>query len=156
MRRLSALFTAAALAIAPATAAADDSFWSFFQAKAAAKTSDSNARLGMQIVPITPELRAHYGSKDQRGVLVGHVDPGSPAALAGLAVGDLLVDIGGMKVDNAADVFTAIANAGSARTVPVSIVRDGKAKVVNVSLDHSLPLIGELIRMFATPQPTCT
>ena len=156
MRRLTTLLTAAALAIAPATASADDSFWSMVKAKATEKAPAESSRFGVQIIAITPELRAHYGSKDQRGVLVAHVDPGSPAALAGIAVGDLLVDIGGMKVDNAGDVFAAIANAGPARTLPVSVLRDRQRKELSVQLDHSLPLIGELFRMFAGPQPTCT
>jgi S1-C subfamily serine protease len=170
MSRLSGLLAATALALAPATAAADNtSIWSAVKAKLdevaakaatakepAAKDTKSNASLGVELLPVTPELRAHYGSKDGRGVLVGHVDLGSPAQLAGIQVGDLLLDIGGMKVEKPADAVTALANAGSERVLPMTVLRDKKRRDITVHLDHSLPIIGELMRVFTTPHPTCT
>ena len=169
MSRLSALLAAAALASAPATASADDtSIWSAIKTKiteagvqSAAKASvekpkDSPARLGVEIVPITPELRTHYGSTDGRGVLVGHVDLGSPAQLAGIKVGDLLVDLGGQKVTNAADVVSALAGAADTRTLPATVLRDHQRHEITVQLDKSLPILGELVRIFTAPQPMCT
>jgi S1-C subfamily serine protease len=169
MSRLPALLAATALAIAPAAASADDtSIWSAIKARiteagvqAAAKTSvekpkDSNVRLGVQVVPITPELRAHYGSTDGRGVLVGHVDLGSPAQLAGLEVGDLLLDLGGTKVTNPADVVSALAGIGGPGTLPATVLRDHQRHELTLRLDRPIPLLGELVRVFTISQPTCT
>jgi S1-C subfamily serine protease len=123
---------------------------------ATAKPKDSNTRLGLEIVPVTPDLRAHYGSTDGRGVLVGHVDAGSPAQLAGIKVGDLLLEIGGKSIATGADVMSALASAGSNRTLPATVLRNHKRQEVTVYLDQPLPILGELVRMFTIPQPTCT
>src|SRR5262245_15606747 len=44
--------------------------------------------LGVQLIGITPELRQHYGVPKDAGVLVGAVEADSPAAKAGIQVGD--------------------------------------------------------------------
>ena len=52
-------------------------------------TRNGGGFLGVSLIGITPELRAHYGSKDA-GVLVGRVEKDSAAAKAGIEVGDIL------------------------------------------------------------------
>src|SRR5690606_1725408 len=51
--------------------------------------------LGVQIQPVTNEIAEALGLKDTAGALVSRVVPDSPAAEAGLQVGDLIVRFDG-------------------------------------------------------------
>jgi S1-C subfamily serine protease len=50
-------------------------------------------RLGFAAIPISRELRAHLGAPSDRGVLVDAVRADSPAARAGLRVGDVVTEL---------------------------------------------------------------
>ncbi len=110
MRRLHALLIAASLAAAPTTTALAD--------------TASQGRLGVMVMTLTPELRTHYGASADRGVLIGRVEPGSAAATAGIAVGDVLVDVRGTPVDDAADVVAALAASKAGDPVTVTVLRN--------------------------------
>jgi serine protease Do len=88
---------------------------------------------------LTPELRKHLGAPDDRGVLVARVEPGTPAAAAGIAVGDVLVEIGGRRVATPADVVTELAGVGRGKAVTVDLVRDGKRSSVRATLTDDAP-----------------
>jgi S1-C subfamily serine protease len=51
-----------------------------------------------QTAPVHARLRRHYGLTQDRGVLVAGVEPGSPASLAGLREGDLIIAFKGQPV----------------------------------------------------------
>src|SRR5579871_5943521 len=97
MRRISALLCVAGLAAAPASVAAGPSNdpWSTPQTQTIEKFEWSTAkgRLGVMVMGLTPELRKHFGAPDDRGVLVAHVESGTPAATAGIEVGDVIVEV---------------------------------------------------------------
>ncbi len=54
--------------------------------------------LGVRSIEMTPELRQHFGAPKDAGVLVGTVEPESPAAKAGIQVGDILTAVDGEGV----------------------------------------------------------
>ncbi|MEM7480469.1 MAG: PDZ domain-containing protein [Acidobacteriota bacterium] len=60
--------------------------------------------LGAQLTDLTPELREHFGAPGNRGVLLARIEPESPAAEAGLRVGDVLTAIDGEAMRNSAAV----------------------------------------------------
>jgi S1-C subfamily serine protease len=97
MRRFPALLCVAGLAAAPASAVAGPSNdpWSVTQSRTVEKFewSTSKGRLGVMVMSLTPELRKHFGAPDDRGVLVAHVEPDTPAAKAGVEVGDVIAPI---------------------------------------------------------------
>lgn len=99
-----------------------------------AAAGDDDPRLGIMVMSLTKELRQHFGAAPDRGVLVARVMPGSPAAAAGLAVGDVVTDVSGKPVDDAADVTAALAGAKKGDTVPVRIVRDRKPLSVTATI----------------------
>jgi S1-C subfamily serine protease len=70
----------------------------------------SKGRLGFAALPISPALRAHFGAPDDRGVLVDRVRPDSPAAHAGLQVGDVVTDVDGDAATSARDVIEALSD----------------------------------------------
>jgi len=53
----------------------------------------STPRLGLQVQPLTPPVARERGLTDRPGVLVSGVEDGSPAATAGIQVGDVIVQV---------------------------------------------------------------
>jgi S1-C subfamily serine protease len=70
----------------------------------------------------------------ERGAYVGRVRPGSAAARAGLASGDVIVELGGRPVATAADVETALAVHEPGSTLRLTYLRDGKLHAAETSL----------------------
>ena len=136
MRRFQALLIAAGLAAAPASAVAGPSndSWSTPPTVEKFEWSMSKGRLGVTVMSLTPELRKHFGAADDRGVLVAHVEPGTPAAAAGIAVGDVIVEVRGKPIDRASDVLSALADVNKGQSAAIQLVRDGKPKSLQATL----------------------
>jgi membrane-associated protease RseP (regulator of RpoE activity) len=134
MRRLCWLLVAG-LMTTPLVAAADPTnpddtpfeqySWSF---------SSGKGRLGVTVMSLTPDLRQYFGTPDDRGLLVAHVERGSPAAAANLRAGDVITAVKGKPVRSAADVMSAIERAAKGDDVVIDLVRDRKAMTVHATL----------------------
>ena len=83
--------------------------------------------LGVQLIEMTPELRRHMGAPEDAGVLIGKVEPDSPAAQAGLQVGDILTRVEGEPISNPFEVTHRIAPKENGEAVTVTVWRDGSA-----------------------------
>jgi glutaredoxin-like YruB-family protein len=59
-----------------------------------------------------------------QGAFVGRVTPGSPAARAGLASGDVIAAVAGSSIHDAAQLEQAIARLQVGQRVPLAFVRD--------------------------------
>ncbi len=92
--------------------------------------------LGVQLIDITEDLRAHFGAPRDAGVLVGEVEKDSPAAKAGLAVGDVVTRIDGDRMESAGDVSRAIRRRKGGDTVKIELERGQTAKTVSVTLEE--------------------
>jgi serine protease Do len=92
--------------------------------------------LGVSIQPWTPELAKSFGLTQPDGVLVASVAEGSPAAQAGLKPGDVIMRYDGKIVDAPRALSTFVAETPVGRTVDVSIVRDGRAQPVQVTIGN--------------------
>lgn len=90
--------------------------------------------MGVAIQDITPELAEYYNLKEKSGVLVAKVYRDDPADKAGIVPGDVITHVKGEEVKSSRDLSTAIAGLGVGSKVPVTLVRDGKAKTVFVVL----------------------
>ncbi|MBA2539680.1 MAG: PDZ domain-containing protein [Deltaproteobacteria bacterium] len=137
MRRTHALLLTAGLAATPAIAAAGPH--SHQTSVETFSMSSSKSRLGVTVLGITPELRTHLGASTDRGVLVARVEPRSPAALAGIAVGDVLLEVNGRKVHGAADVLAALSGIGEGHTVALRVVRDHKVLTLDAMISTEAP-----------------
>jgi membrane-associated protease RseP (regulator of RpoE activity) len=93
-------------------------------------------RLGVRLVEMTPELRAHYGAPRDAGVLVAQVETGSPAEKAGLRAGDIITRAGGEHVENAADLVRAVRHAKVGDSLKLEISRDRAATQVTVKVER--------------------
>lgn len=133
MRRIPALLCLAGLATAPTSVVAAPS-QTRSQKVESFEWSTAKGRLGVMVLGLTPELRKHFGAAEDRGVLVAHVDPRTPAADAGIEVGDVIVDVHGQKIDAATDVLTALSNVRKGERTKIAIVRDGKPLTLDATL----------------------
>jgi serine protease Do len=93
--------------------------------------TDSQAYVGAHVEPLTPQLAKHFGSQAGNGLLVGSIEDKSPAANAGLDVGDLIVSANGMPLETTADwLQTLRVNAGH----PVALVVLRNRKVLHLAI----------------------
>lgn len=81
-------------------------------------------RLGVSTLQISPELRVHFGAPEDRGVLVDAVRADSPAAKAGLRVGDVIVQVDGDATESASDILEAMADRDKGETVSIAVMRE--------------------------------
>ena len=64
--------------------------------------------MGVRLIGITDDLRGHYGAPKDAGVLVAEVEAGSPAARAGIEVGDVITGVEGKSVTSTREVSRTI------------------------------------------------
>jgi membrane-associated protease RseP (regulator of RpoE activity) len=96
----------------------------------------SGRYLGIRLVGITPDLRTHFGAPKDAGVLIGEVEKDSPAARAGLEVGDVLTAVDGERVASAWEISGAIDRKATGETVKLEIVRKGSVKSLTAKIDE--------------------
>lgn len=77
---------------------------------------------GAQMVELKPELGAYF--RVQSGLLVVEVPDGTPAALAGLEPGDVIVRVQGEPVHSIADLRTGLSEPGD--TLRLQVIRKGR------------------------------
>ena len=97
-------------------------------------TLEGKGYLGVHLVDITPELRAHFGAGEDAGLLVGRVDPGSPAEQAGLRVGDVLTHVGGEAVVGSWDVVRKVRPLAAGEGVSLGVVRAGRVETLSATV----------------------
>jgi len=90
--------------------------------------------LGVRIQDVTRELAESFEMKKPRGALVAQVINDSPAALAGLKVGDVIIAFNGRNIDISSSLPPMVGIASLDKEVPVTIIRDKAVKVIKVNL----------------------
>jgi membrane-associated protease RseP (regulator of RpoE activity) len=97
----------------------------------------SQGRLGAQVMDLTEELRGFFGAPQDAGLLVGKVVADSPAAKAGVRVGDVLVEVAGQPIDDSWQVLTALADKQKGDQVSLVVIRDKKRLNLTATLDEA-------------------
>src|ERR1700761_290023 len=87
-------------------------------------TANAATRIGLVLAPahVTISMRAAVGLPPVPGLLVRLVEPGSPAAAAGLRPGDVLTASGPRELRSSASLYAAARDAG-AGPVPLTVLR---------------------------------
>src|SRR5512146_2796597 len=88
--------------------------------------------VGALVENLTPQLRDFFGVKNDAGILVRSVERGSPAEVAGLKAGDVVVRVGQDPVNDSGDWRRAMRNKSG--DVPVGIVRDKREQNVTLKM----------------------
>ena len=90
--------------------------------------------LGVVITDVTPDVSKRLGMKRTKGVMIRDVQPGSPAAKAGLKRGDVVLTITGAEVNTSSRLRNLVALAGADESVTFRIFREGAVSEVKVRL----------------------
>jgi S1-C subfamily serine protease len=92
--------------------------------------TSTKAWLGVSTVPIAapPELSGLFGDGRESALLVAGVEAGSPAAAAGIRVGDILASLGGRPLSEPADLLAALETAKPGAELPIVVLRSGEKK----------------------------
>jgi serine protease Do len=93
--------------------------------------------LGIAIQDIDRDLAQALSLPAADGVLVGDVQPQSPAVRAGLRRGDVILSIDGKAIEDSAKLKNAIAAAGANVVVRVEILRAGRRQTLAVKLNEA-------------------
>ncbi|HLN57484.1 MAG TPA: PDZ domain-containing protein [Thermoanaerobaculia bacterium] len=92
--------------------------------------------LGIRLLEMTPELRAHYGAPKDAGVLVAGVESESPASKAGILVGDIVTRAGGERIESGRDLTHAVRRMKSGETLKLEVSRDRAVKQLTVKIEE--------------------
>lgn len=92
--------------------------------------------LGVGLVELTPELRAHFGVPEDAGVMIGSVEAESPAAAAGLEVGDILTAVDDAPMTSRSEVARAISGKADGESVTLAVFRDGRTLELTAEVEQ--------------------
>ncbi len=107
------------------------------------------AYIGVASTPVFPQLAEKFGLRTKTGAWVQELTPGGPAAQAGIHVGsgnvrfqardyvpggDVIVAIDGAPVRDEAQLAARVAILDPGQRVDVTVLRDGRRRIVSVKL----------------------
>ncbi len=109
------------------------------------RPADGAGRIGLVLAPahVTISMRAAVGLPPVSGLLVRVVEPGSPAARAGLCPGDVLTRSGPHELRSSTALYAAARDAGPG-PVPLTVLRG--TSQLELSLELPEPLDGPAAR----------
>jgi len=107
------------------------------------------SHLGVAFQALDEPLAASFGVRSRDGALLQTVEPGSPAAEAGLAPGDIVVAVDGVAVVEAAELVWLVATSDADLPVQLDVVRKGERVRFQVGLTRQTPWT----RLSPTPPP---
>ncbi len=92
------------------------------------------SKLGIVVQPMTADLAEGLGVPDARGALVSAVEPGGPAADAGLQPGDVITRIDGQMISEANALRNQIASTRPGSAVALTVIRGGRTETISARL----------------------
>lgn len=100
-------------------------------------TGHKRGTLGVHLTDLTPELRAHFGSPADAGVMVSKVVKESPAAEAGIEVGDIITAVDDEEISSSRELSRTIRKKKQSDVVEVSLVRDRQLMTLSATIQES-------------------
>ena len=94
------------------------------------------ARLGVNIQAIDPSLADAAGLGRRKGVMVTNVDDESPAAAAGLRVGDIILEFDGTVVGDSRALTRTVAASPIGETLEIEVLRKKRTRTLEVVLEE--------------------
>ena len=92
------------------------------------------SKMGVLIQKLTPEVAERLGASE-RGALIAEVLPDSPAELAGLKAGDVVLKMGEHALESSADFRNRVALTPPGERVALLVLREGKERVIEVEVE---------------------
>src|SRR5690606_34089847 len=94
----------------------------------------SRGWLGVDIQDVTRELAESFGMSRPEGALVRAVLPDSPAAAAGIHVGDVILEFGDRVIHAASELPPMVGGVRAGSEISLKVMRDGRATRMPVTL----------------------
>jgi len=91
---------------------------------------ETTESLGVSVETLTPELAAELGSKQEKGVVVTSIQQGSVASSGGIQRGDIILQVGATRVNNAKEFRDAVAEVDVANGVRLLVETQGMERFV--------------------------
>lgn len=94
-------------------------------------------RLGLALGPLSPDVRNQLDlPSGTKGAVIRGVQPGSPAQMAGLQPGDVIVGVGTKPVDSPSEAVNAIRSAMNSKNhaVALRVIRNGEPIFVGIDM----------------------
>jgi len=94
----------------------------------------NRGRLGVIVQNLTPDLAKALKLNLTQGVVITKVQPGTPAAKAGLKAGDVIVGVNGRKVESYRDLRNTIGLLRVGDALTLEVVRNGNRETIRTSV----------------------
>ncbi len=94
----------------------------------------SRGRLGVAVQSVNQTLADSFGMKKPQGALVSSVDPGGPAAKAGLQPGDVILSVNGVDVADSSALPSQIAGIKPGTQADLQVWRDKSTRDLKVTI----------------------
>lgn len=91
-------------------------------------------RLGVTVQAMNQTLANSFGMKSPQGALVSSVEPGGPAAKAGLQPGDVITALNGVPVTDSTSLPSQVAGLSPGSSAKVQVWRDKGSKELTVTV----------------------
>jgi serine protease Do len=98
------------------------------------KGAVSRGWIGVQIQTVTQDIADSMGLKQADGALVAEPQKDGPAAKAGVTSGDVITAVNGQPIKDARELARVIGGLAPGSAVKLDMLRNGKSKVVNLTL----------------------
>jgi serine protease DegQ len=92
-------------------------------------------QLGVVIQDLTPDLAAAMDLDLRGGAVVTRVEPRSPAERAGLRQGDVIVEVNGLPIDDAANLRNMIGLMPLGAQLAIVVYRDGRRRALDARVE---------------------
>ena len=108
--------------------------------------------LGVSLQAVDDDIAGSLGLPKNRGEIVRVVQPGDPAAKAGIQQGDVIISVNGQEVNPDQTVSYLVANVPVGSRVPVVVIRNGKQITIPVTITQR-PTEEELAKQLNQANP---
>jgi len=95
----------------------------------------SHGYMGLGISDVTPENAKFFQMSEASGAVVSQVESGSPAAKAGMKVGDVISELDGQRVTDAGQLQVNVGQKRPGTTIKLGVQREGKNVTVPITLE---------------------
>jgi serine protease Do len=103
------------------------------------------AYLGIGIQPVSQDLAEQFNLNAPSGAIVTEVQPGSPAAAAGVQQQDVILEFGGSPISSVRQLQAKTARSSIGSKVPLVVQRNGKRVELTVTLKEQPANYGETV-----------
>ncbi len=97
-------------------------------------------QIGFKLQNLTEQLKPYFQVKN--GVLIAEITPNSPAAIAGLKAGDVIISADDKSVDSVNELRSVIEGKKTGETLTIGFVRKGGVSIAKLEITETDNILG--------------